>query len=762
MKTFLRSNTWAKKYESCYPQGNGTIGVMDNLSPIKSVIWLNDESMWSGKFKAENTENIEENILEHTNRKDLINEIRKALDELDLNKAEKLVKEEIAGKECESYIPIGKITIDKGWGIPTKYTRELDIDRSVLCAKYILNEREYHEESFVSNPENIYVKRISCNKSAIFRVRILTDHRVKYNFENNTLYAFGRAPSHIVYAGIPSLRPIIYDDLNKSIVFGIGIKIDTDAEYVYYSNDGFRLANATYLNLYYTSLTSYSLAYEKEFRAKISGEAVLDTLENSKTLKEIIEKTLNNAFLKTYIGCLNSHIKDYKKIFDRMTLEINNVLESPSNLVKSLKEFNKGGADLDSLIVTLYNYNRYLLISSSRENSLLPANLQGIWSKGKRPRWSSGYTLNINLQMNYWGALNSNLYECTRPLIEFVKHIALSGEITAREKFGCKGFVLGHNSDAWFHSSPVGGETKNNSSSYSLSIATSGWLVNQLYDIYKYTLNEKYLRDDVLPLMEKALIFYLEYLYLDKDGKYCTGPDISPENSYLLKSEKHSIDKAPTITLSVVRELMRNYIECVIPGEGIYDKVKSELDKIQGYRITSDGRIAEWSADYEETEITHRHLSPLYGIYPGSDLLKDENLVRAANKTLIYRGDAGTGWSLAWKICMYARMKDGETAFKLLKKQFAPVRGKYGQKGGSYLSLLSAHPPFQIDGNFGTLAGINEMLVQSLGEKIELLPAIPSAWKNGQVKGMRTRGNKIVNFAWKEGRIISSEILDFD
>lgn len=755
MKTFLRSKTWAKKYESCYPQGNGKIGIMDNLAPVKSVIWLNDETLWSGTFsniKPKTNTCKEEEIAK---KRAILTKIRSALEESNFKEAEKIVKEEIAGNECESYIPIGKITIEKGWGFPTNYERELDIDRSVLTCHYVLNEKEYSEVSFVSNPDNVFVKRISCNKASIFRIRLFSEHRLNFSFENNILYAFGYAPSHIVYDGLPSIKPIIYDEKADCIKFVLAIKIDSDAKYIYYSDDSVRIVNATYLNLYYTSITNYKDLINQGFQ---NTNQTKPSDNMTVLLRETVTNIVNNAFQKTYIGCLNSHIDDYTRIYNRVLFEINGVSASPSNLVKSLKEIQKTGADLDSLIVTLYNFNRYLLISASRENSLLPSNLQGIWSKANRPRWSSGYTLNINLQMNYWGALNSNLFECIKPFIEFVKRIAILGEDTAREIFGCNGFVLGHNSDAWFHSSPVGGETSKSSSSYSLSIATSAWLINQLFDIYRFTLDEKFLKEDLIPLMEKCLAFFVDYLYLDKDGKYCTGPDISPENSYIFSGEKFSIDKAPTLTLAVIRELMKNYLASIKPETGVYDQVKYILDNMQGYKINSDGRIAEWSSEYQEAEIKHRHLSHLYGIYPGSDLLKDDNLRVAAKKSLDTRGEEGTGWSLAWKICMYARMKDGETALKLLKKQFSPVRNKYGQKGGSYLSLLSAHPPFQIDGNLGTLAGINEMLVQSHGEKIEFLPAIPSLWKDGHIRGLRVRGNKVVDIEWKDGQIVSSNI----
>lgn len=744
MKLFLRSKSKAYRFEDCYPQGNGLIGIMDNCGPIKNSIVLNDEGMWSGN-KASKTQKY--------CGKEGLNEIREALKNKDFAQAERLVKEKISGQECESYIPIGELTIDKGWGSFRKYERVLDIERAVLSSSYVLSDREYNEESFVSNPDNVYVKKITSSQKSIFRIRFLTTHPTTIDYKDKLLTVLGRAPSHIVYYGLPSQKPIQYDENEPGQLFSIAIKLETDADQIYYSNGTIRVANATFLTIYYSSLTETGLLAipSSDLPESVVNKSNLDTGLIETQLTNYVVNNTNMAYKKRYLGCLKNHLEDYSRLFSRTSFQINQVDKSPENLNVALRKRNQD----DSLIVTSYAFSRYLMISSSRENSALPANLQGIWSREKRPMWSSGYTMNINLQMNYWPVMSANLSECSLPFFKFVKNLMYSGMKNSKEIFEMNGFFLGHNSDSSFHSSPVGGETKYSSASYSLSMATSGWLVNQMFDIYSFSKDQELLEQSILPVAEQAILFYLDYLYENEKGELCSGPDISPENSYLFNGNKYSIDEAPAMTLAVIRELFENYLEYG-KDNNLLKIVKETRGKIQGYRVCEDGRIAEWSSDLKEADINHRHLSHLYGLYPGKEILENEDLKRASLKTLEARGDGGTGWSLAWKICLYARLGLGDKANELLKKQFRPTYAKRGQRGGSYFSLLSAHPPFQIDGNFGTLAGINEILLQALSEKG--INSIPSDWKSGKVTGLRTRENKHVDIEWRDGEIINTKI----
>lgn len=743
MNLFLRSETKAQRFEDCYPQGNGIIGIMDNCGAISNSIVLNDEGMWSGNKTTKTPKKCGKEGLE---------EIRDALNKKDFSRAEELVKEKISGRECESYIPVGELTIDKGWGSYRKYERVLDLETSVLSSSYVLADKEYKEESFVSNPSNVFVKKITCSQKSLFRIRFLSTHPTTIQYKEKLLTVIGRAPSHIVYYGLPSKKPIQYDKDEPGQAFALAIRIDTDASQIYHSSGTLRIADATYMTIYYSSMTEIGLSNTESLKTLTNN--IVNATSNKSIETELIDRVSKNvdmAYEKGYLGCLKEHIDDYTRLFSRTSFQINQVTKSPSNLNFALKKRDQD----DSLIVTLYAFSRYLLISSSRENSALPANLQGIWSRARRPMWSSGYTMNINLQMNYWPVMSANLSECALPFLRFVKNLMYSGRKSCREMFDMDGFFLGHNSDSSFHSSPVGGETKFSSASYSLSMATSGWLVNQMFDIYSYSKDQQLLDDTILPVAEQAILFYLDYLYENEKGELCSGPDISPENSYLYNGNRYSIDEAPAMTIAVIRELFKYYLEYG-KDNNLLKRVKDINGKIQGYRVNEDGRIAEWSSDLKEADINHRHVSHLYGLYPGKEILENEDLKRASLKTLEARGDGGTGWSLAWKICLYARLGLGDKANELLKKQFRPTYAKRGQRGGSYFSLLSAHPPFQIDGNFGTLAGINEILLQALSEKG--INAIPSDWKSGKVTGLRTRENKHVDIEWRDGEIINTKI----
>ena len=730
MKAFLRSIRRARRWEDCYPLGNGTIGVMDNCAPVTGTVWLNDEGFWSGVPNMDKA---------NSGGKEALEEIRECLKNEDFKTAQDLVKEKISGKECESYIPIGKLNIYKGWGIVRDYHRKLDLNTAVMECEYSLRENQYKEESFVSYPDKIYAKKITSENKSIIKLQFDSRHPHKIGYKDKFLWVEGYAPDHVVFNGLPSKKPIVYSENGESIKFAFGIKFDTDAQVIYFTENGVRLANATYVIMYYTSITDC----DKE-------------VANVEEVKKVLDKALE----KGYEACKQDHIEDYKKLFDRVEFELNGVTESPENLDKALRLVNKTGEGLDALICTLYAFGRYITIASSREGSKLPSNLQGIWNKSYRPKWNSAYTTNINLQMNYWPVDSANLSECGRPFVNFVKALCEDSKVNTPKVFGCDGFATGHNSDIWAQSAPIGGETMWSSASYSLCMGASGWLTNQIFDMYRYNLDDKFLKDDVLPVMEECVKFYLDFLYEDeKTGRLLCGPDISPENSYRFNGGTYSIDVAPEFTIAIIRELFVNYL-LVIKEENDYTKrIKNALPKLGGYNITSEGRIAEWSKNYEEAEPHHRHVSHLYGLYPGLEINKDTpKLMAACRESLKARGEGGTGWSLAWKICLYARLGEGDKCLEFLKKQFSPVRRQHGQAGGSYGSLLSAHPPYQIDGNFGTLAGINEMLIQSDGENTFYLPALPASWKEGKIKGIRVRGNKTVNLEWKDGKVISAEI----
>ena len=406
----------------------------------------------------------------------------------------------------------------------------------------------------------------------------------------------------------------------------------------------------------------------------------------------------------------------------------------------------------------LYNFGKYLLISSSRKGTLA-TNLQGIWNDKLRAPWRGNFTANINTQMNYWSAEVSNLSECHESLFEFIREIAKTGEKTARDYYNCRGWTCHHNVDLWKHTLPTGPMTA------SFWPIASGWFCRHIYEHYKFTLDKDFLKENI-DVMKKAAEFYLDFMILDEDGTLMTSPSISPENRFIDdKGQSCAVTKSSTMDISVIKTLYMDLIEALeILGEDMDLKAELEeaLKKMPSYKIGKHGQLQEWLEDFEEEEVFHRHQSHLYGLYPGDDLikLKDEKLMNACEVVLNRKGTISTGWSLAWRANLWARLKRGDMVFKFFESQLKLMQDMEIQyvSGGSYKNLFCAHPPFQIDGNFGVAAAVAEMLIQSHEEYIELLPALPPQLKSGSVKNLRARGGFTVSFDFKDERVTNFKV----
>lgn len=408
----------------------------------------------------------------------------------------------------------------------------------------------------------------------------------------------------------------------------------------------------------------------------------------------------------------------------------------------------------------MLQYARYLLINSSKEGTEC-ANLQGIWSDILRAPWSSNYTVNINTQMNYWIAESTGLADFHKPLFELLKKVSKNGEATAKRLYGAGGWVSHHNIDIWGHSTPVGlNSSDNNPSVYGLWQMSGAWLCRHLFEHYLYGRDVEFLRNTAYPIISGAVRFYLDYL-VEADGYLVTIPSTSPENTFLdEKGEEHALTYASTMDISIIKELFNNYLKIQdILGITRDIEVENAIDKLPPFKISKSGALCEWLSDYEEKDVNHRHVSHLYGLYPGN-IIEDEKLKTACKTTLERRGEDGTGWCLAWKACLYARLKDGESAFRLLKNQLRLTTEEQilMNGGGTYPNLFCAHPPFQIDGNFGFAAAIVEMLIQGDENRIELLPALPKAFSTGFVKGIRARGGYSLDISWENGKVMGIRI----